>query len=428
MNDSLPERSRPWGVHMITVGALALTALGLREMGASSVVTLGALVLVGVLGAFLHLRRRAAPGGAARIGARAPGVAGEGRAPAVVAPDARSASAERELLEIVPVALLAYDHDGHIVLANAMARELFFEGCACVGRNFLGLLRSAPPTVREAIGSGVDAVFDVELDGAQETFHLSRRYVERPDGPWTLLVVRRLTRELSRREVEVLKGVIRVLSHELNNSLAPMTSLVHSARLLAKGPNAAEKLERVFDTIEERARHLQSFLEGYAKLARLPRPQPRGVVWGPWLGQLSALYPDISVGQPPATDGWLDPVLIEQVLINLVKNSLEAGSAPADVSLEIGERDGGFELSVLDRGSGMDTDTLKSATLPFYTTKKAGTGLGLALCREIVEAHGGDLRVHAREGGGTVVRAWLPGRGSSSRTARLTLSTTLDAS
>jgi len=75
----------------------------------------------------------------------------------------------------------------------------------------------------------------------------------------------------------------------------------------------------------------------------------------------------------------------------------------------------------------MDADTLKNATLPFYTTKKAGTGLGLALCREIVEAHGGDLRVQARDGGGTVVRAWLPGRGPSSRTARLTLSSTVDA-
>jgi signal transduction histidine kinase len=223
-------------------------------------------------------------------------------------------------------------------------------------------------------------------------------------------MVKHLTRELSRREVDVWKKVIRVMSHELNNSVAPITSLLHSARLIAQAPAQLPKLPRVLDTIEDRARHLQSFLEGYARLARLPRPQPAQVQWAPFLEGIQALHPQVRFGPPPAAPGWFDAPQVEQVLINVLKNAQEAGGPPEELALEVVEADGGFRIQVHDRGQGLAPEAQENALLPFYTTKKTGSGLGLALGREIVEAHQGMLRIENRPGGGATVTVWLPAR------------------
>jgi nitrogen fixation/metabolism regulation signal transduction histidine kinase len=244
----------------------------------------------------------------------------------------------------------------------------------------------------------------------------------------TVLTVRHMTREIARREVDVLKRVVRILSHEINNSLAPISSLVHSARLVTKGPpERDDKLTRVFDTIEERASHLKTFLEGYAAVARLPQPRPRRVEWAPFLRQLAELNPEAKLPQAPAEPGYFDPVQFEQVAINLLKNAAEAGGdrSGIEVGLSVGT-DGSVDFEVRDRGPGFSTEALSSALLPLYTTKERGSGMGLALCREIVEAHGGGISIANGPSGGAVVRVRLPGRvthdlGNVTR-SRLTLS------
>jgi signal transduction histidine kinase len=105
---------------------------------------------------------------------------------------------------------------------------------------------------------------------------------------------------------------------------------------------------------------------------------------------------------------------MQQVLINLVKNAAEAGSALDAIAVQVrAASDGGVELVVMDRGAGMSDEVLEKALLPFYSTKKGGTGLGLPLCREIVDSHGGRFSIEQRSGGGMVVRCWLPSRESS---------------
>ncbi len=111
----------------------------------------------------------------------------------------------------------------------------------------------------------------------------------------------------------------------------------------------------------------------------------------------------------PETPGHFDPAQIEQVLLNLVKNAQESGSAPDAVTLSIGLRGQELRLDVADRGPGMSDTVLAQALLPFYSTKRAGTGLGLALAREIAEAHGGRVQLANREGGGLRVSLRLPG-------------------
>jgi nitrogen fixation/metabolism regulation signal transduction histidine kinase len=332
----------------------------------------------------------------------------------------------RLIADSVPEAVLFFSDLGLIRYANAAARELFFEGNAPDGQNFIRLVGNAPVPLREALLGDSDRLFSMELGGRRETYHLSRRTFTLEGELHTLLVVMHMTREISRHEVEVLKRVVRVISHEVNNSLAPVTSLIHSARLIAKNPEHSAKLERVFDTVDERTRHLKTFLDGYATLARLPKPRARAVELSTFLRQLTSLYPNVGWPTPPAQEGFFDSAQIEQVLINLVKNALEAGSAEAEIEVRLTTReDGTCELDVLDRGPGFSAEALKNALMPLYTTKASGSGMGLSLSQEITEAHGGSIGVTNRSDGGAWIRVILPGRsnpsGADLTRSRLTL-------
>jgi two-component system, NtrC family, nitrogen regulation sensor histidine kinase NtrY len=332
------------------------------------------------------------------------------------------------LAEVHPDALMLFSDDGVIRYANPAARDLFFSGDDPANQNFFGIIRAAPPPLREALLGESDRLFSVEIDGQNETYHLTRRSFEIANELCTLLLVKHLTLEVRRREVDVLKKVVRVMSHEVNNSLAPVVSLVHSARLIAAHPEQLDKLTKVFDTIEERAKHLHSFIGGYAGMARLPKPQPRPIEWVPLFDHVRVLYPAVKLPDPPEKPGWFDPVQVEQILINLLKNANESGCATEDIELTVAmDPDGATRFEILDRGPGFSEEALANAILPFYTTKEKGSGVGLALCREIVDAHGGGLSLANREGGGAVVRVMLPGKRApdpalSRSRAKLTLS------
>ncbi len=319
----------------------------------------------------------------------------------------------RLIADSVPEAVLFFSDLGVIRYANAAARELFFEGRPPEGQNFIRLVADAPVPLREALLGDSDRLFSMDLAGTRQTYHLSRRTFLLDDELHTLLVVMHMTREISRHEVEVLKRVVRVISHEVNNSLAPVTSLVHSARLIAKNPEHYAKLDRVFDTVEERTRHLKTFLDGYATLARLPKPRAKSVDWAAFLSQLGALYPRVTWPEAPKSAGFFDPTQVEQVMINLIKNGIEAGSAEHEVEVRLAtHEDGTTEIDVLDRGPGFSGEALKNALMPLYTTKASGSGMGLSLSQEITEAHGGSIGVSNRPEGGAWIRVILPGRSS----------------
>lgn len=332
--------------------------------------------------------------------------------------DQRLALVQRELLldtmvQNTPVAMVLAAERGRIAYANLAARRLLHAGRPLEGLAIDVLVAAQPPALADALRSGRDGLCTVPSEGGEadddggETYHVATKDFVLNGRPHRLLLVRRFTAELRRQEVRAWKKLIRVLSHELNNSLAPIASMAHSGReLLRRGQ--PERLPEVLETIGERARHLEAFVRGYADVARLPVPRPEPIDWAALVQRLQLQQP-FSAGPAPARPLHADPAQLQQALINLLKNALESGSDPAAIELRAQAAPGEWRIEVLDRGSGMGEAVLAQALLPFYSTKRGGSGLGLALVREIAEAHGGRLSLAQRPGGGTSVQLVLPG-------------------
>jgi two-component system nitrogen regulation sensor histidine kinase NtrY len=319
---------------------------------------------------------------------------------------------QRELLldtviQNTPTAVVLGDPHRRVVYGNTAARELLARGRPLEGHDLDALLAGLPQALRDALDAGEDTLCTLPGEAGEETFHVSRRTFILAGRAHALVLLRHMTRELGRQEVATWKKVIRVISHELNNSLAPIASLAHSGRALAARGDS-ERLGQVFDTIDERARHLESFIRGYATFAKLPAPRRERIAWAAFLERLAR---QVEVRLPVVDPGAVldgDPAQLTQVLLNLVHNAHESGAPAGSVEIALRRGVAEWRLDVLDRGCGMSEAVLANALVPFYSTKRSGTGLGLALAREIVEAHGGRIALANREGGGLAVSLWLP--------------------
>jgi signal transduction histidine kinase len=262
------------------------------------------------------------------------------------------------------------------------------------------------------LARGVDGLFTVshatDSDAGDEIYHLARRTFTLNGRRHELLLLRHLTAELRRQEVQTWKKVIRVISHELNNSLAPVASLAASgAELVRRGQT--QRLPEILGTIEERTRHLERFIEGYARFAKLPAPRKEPVEWQAFVSALRLQVPFRLSGELPPDHAQLDASQMEQAVLNLLKNAHESGSAPEEICLAVRRAPENMVLiEVCDRGAGMSETVMSNALVPFYSTKRSGTGLGLALAREIAEAHGGRIALANRDGGGLAVSLFIP--------------------
>ncbi|MCO1333654.1 ATP-binding protein [Microbulbifer sp. OS29] len=328
---------------------------------------------------------------------------------------------QRELLldtviQTSPQALLLVDQSDHIIYSNSSAKQLLNAGRPIQGLLLQHLLPNSPKEITKAINNWENGLFNYTDKNGTHSMHIGNSTFVLNAQKHRLIVLREMTRELTRAEVEVWKKVIRLISHELNNSLAPISSLAHSGKMLIAKPGKGEALGKVFDIIADRCKHLTEFTQGYASFAKLPAPSCEYVVWQELIDRIIPIQAFTLKGELPQESGYFDPIQLEQALLNLIKNSREAGSESGDIELEISSDNFGQQLVLSDRGCGMSEKVLEQALLPFFSTKEQGVGLGLALCREIIDAHGGKIQLLNREGGGLQICLWLPYKNKDSST------------
>ncbi|MEO1037752.1 MAG: HAMP domain-containing protein, partial [Pseudomonadota bacterium] len=191
------------------------------------------------------------------------------------------------VIQTTDIALVLSNASGRIVYSNAAARQLLNNGRPINGEDFEAMLASLPEAFRNAALSGGSGLFTIDGDEPQ-TYHVSSSEFMLNAQRHRLYLLKQLTQELNRQEVATWKKVIRLISHELNNSLAPISSLAHSGQRVVDKAGGNDQLESIFATIGERASHLQRFIEGYARFARLPSPRPVATSWREFLEPLRA--------------------------------------------------------------------------------------------------------------------------------------------
>ena len=322
----------------------------------------------------------------------------------------RASLYQRELLldtvlQSSPMALLLTDSGGRLLLANPAARQLLWQGRRCDGMLLMPQLQQVP-ALAQAIAKQQDGL--LYLGEPASIWHLSVSQFYLNQQQHQLYLIKPLTQELHREEVKAWKKLLRVIGHELNNTLAPLSSLAFSGEQLATA-QADVALQRIFQTIRDRTKQLNQFLQAYIEFAKLPPPSRSLVNWPRLINQLQDQYDFELLGDLPRQPWQLDVQQLSQLLLNLLKNAHESGSAVTAICMTITEKTGSESLSkqqptslliqLQDAGGGLSDEVLSHATLPFYTTKANGSGIGLTLCRDIAQGHGGSLQLSNHQQG-----------------------------
>jgi PAS domain S-box-containing protein len=315
----------------------------------------------------------------------------------------------RTVMEEIDVAIFAFDDELKLRLVNrAGERLLDLPAERMTGRtaNALGLA--------DMLRAEDQRIVDATFPGARGRWELRRSMFRQGGAPHQLLVLSDLSKTLREEELLAWQRLIRVLSHEINNSLAPIKSIAGSLiTTLARAPRAAdadEDLQRGLGIIAGRSDALQRFMASYARLARLPAPRLAPMQVGDWVRRVVGLETrlDVHIKAGPETVIRADGDQLDQLLINLVRNGVDAALETGGGVCVGWSRDAdSVAVWVRDEGPGLaDTTNL---FVPFFTTKPHGSGIGLALSRQIVDAHGGFLSIeNRRDGSGVVALVTLP--------------------
>jgi nitrogen fixation/metabolism regulation signal transduction histidine kinase len=313
------------------------------------------------------------------------------------------------LADTVSAALLVINEDGKVEAANQAARKLLpsLTRLSDLGEDAARRIEAA------RLGSGQV----VRLRDGRAMFALVTGFAAREGGRKRLVSLQRVAGDLDAVELRAWSDLVRVLSHEIMNSLTPICSLAESSRALLNDPQgeAAEALE----VIGRRSAGLMTFVERYREVFDVPAPDRRALTLGEIVSRTGALMTsqmaDAGVAyearsENPNVTLQADPALMDQALINLLKNALEAvrGRQGAAVTLAVRLSEETALIEVEDNGPGLSPEDVETAFVPFFTRKAGGSGVGLSVARQIVLAHGGAIEYLPAASGGALFRVSLP--------------------
>jgi two-component system nitrogen regulation sensor histidine kinase NtrY len=324
------------------------------------------------------------------------------------------------VVEHVSLGLLAFDRNGEIQLMNRAAKELLnipyvknIRGLEKISNELAEALQKLQPGKRELVKvlAGNELL---ELSIHAAGFKLGEKEIR-------LVSLQNIRSELSEKELDAWQKLIRVLTHEIMNSVTPVTSLTSSAiALIEKNgePRSSIDAETITDvhnalvTVEKRSKGLLNFVDVYRNLTRIPKPDIREVNTGELISNVHRLMKQelanrkIDFTFTVSDQGvklFADEPLIEQVLINLLLNAMDAaeGKEHGAISINAFAENGRSLIQVKDNGNGMDEETIANIFVPFYTTKAKGSGIGLSLSQQIMRLHQGSITVQSVLGKGS---------------------------
>jgi two-component system, NtrC family, nitrogen regulation sensor histidine kinase NtrY len=315
----------------------------------------------------------------------------------------------KTVMSEIDVAVFAFDSDQRLRITNRAGERL-------IG---MPVERANGLTARELeltdLFEGESAhTIERSFPGGTGRYSVKRSRFRQGGVPHDLIVIADLSRALREEERQAWQRLVRVLGHELNNSLAPIKSigqsLVDIIRRPQRAPDWEDDMKRGLHIITERADALTRFMQDYSRLARLPKPQRRPMDVGELVRRIVALEQRVPVELEPGPDVQVnaDPDQLEQLLINLLRNAVDA-SLETQGKVCAGWERNGNQLSIWIDDEGPGIANAANLFVPFFTTKQGGSGIGLALSRQIAEAHGGVITLQNRASGqGCQARFTLP--------------------
>jgi nitrogen fixation/metabolism regulation signal transduction histidine kinase len=305
----------------------------------------------------------------------------------------------RTVVAEIDAAIFTFDGERRLKLVNRAGERLLASNAeALLGRTADELGLAPCLEIRDA------RAVEMTFRGATGRWGIRTSTFRESGRPHQLLLITDLSQALRDEERQAWQRLVRVLSHELNNSLTPIKSI--AASLLSAPEEDWSDVQRGLTIISARAESLTRFMDAYTRLARLPRPRYAQIDVGSLVTRVAQLERriDVRVEPGPAVVIDADGDQLEQLVINLVRNAVDAGG-PVIVTWRV--RDGSVEVVVTDEGPGLSGTS--NLFVPFFTTKPGGTGIGLVLSRQIADAHGGSLSLENRDDGpGCVARLRVP--------------------
>lgn len=303
----------------------------------------------------------------------------------------------RKVMEEVDVAVFAIDGNGALRLVNRAGERILNQP----EERLLGV-NAAELGLAEYLTGETPRIEQIAFPGKSGRWEIHRGNFREAGLAHQLLVITDLSRALRDEERQAWQRLIRVLGHELNNSLAPIKSVAENLGSMLsrkdRDPDWADDMRSGLNIIAARTDGLARFMSAYARLAKLPPPTFQGVDVGVWIRRVTGLESRLQVKLQPGPEVRIqaDPDQLDQLLINLLRNAVDASlETGGGVHVGWNREDGYIDVWVQDDGPGIPNPT--NLFVPFFTTKPGGSGIGLVLSRQIAEAHGGTLTLENRE-------------------------------